>query len=103
MIDVFGSGSFVAMLTVNMGVPEDAIYSFNRQYGIHEHDDGNTTYQLVALLPQGIMKHECLGLAYNADSSVLALLTMTGAFRCNTAPGVDPVSDTEWAADGEQL
>jgi hypothetical protein len=105
MIDVFGSGSFVAFLTssINTLIPEDAIYSFNRQYGIHRHDDGNTTFQLVAQLPFGVMRHELLGLSYNEGSTVLALVTLRGVFRCETAPGADYVKENEWSADGEKL
>jgi len=100
MIDVFGSSSFVAYLEMTQGVPDDGIYSFNRQYGIHTHDDGNATYQLVAHLPSGVTPAEVAGLAYNANSGILALLTNTGVYRMHTTPG-GPHGD--WKADGEYL
>ena len=101
MIDTLGTGSFVAFLRAGQQelIEVDGVYSFNRQYGLHVHDDGNATFQLICELPDGIFPHDVQGVAYNSAAGVIALLTDLGVYRTNYEAG----ELADWHADGEKL
>ncbi len=101
MIDVFGSGSYVAVLPAGYAdeIAVDGCYSFNYQNGITTHPDGNTTWKLVAPLP--VLWSKVLGLSYLSGKGVLCLYADDGMRRLKTKPGAAPSDD--WKEDGQPL
>ena len=96
MICQYGSSSWAV-------VRDNGIYTINKQFGFHEHDDGNKTYRPLLPLPDAEMDDDVASISALPDRGGmwLALVTLDGIiYRAYTNKAFGG-KWSEWAVDGE--